>query len=99
MRNWAIAGIAIALLAGSAGSKAIGATYTSVKEVCLFSPTVPPANSTLAIQSLGDGTHGPDYGYDLVRDFKTGFTSQARTPSGVTRSSAITPIAISLSGI
>jgi hypothetical protein len=101
MRNWAIGGIAITLLTGSASSMALGATYISVKEVCLFSPTMPPANSTLAIQSIGEGAfHGPDYGYDFVRDLKTGFAGQASTgPGGIIGSSAVATAAISLKGI
>lgn len=83
MRNWAFVGVAIALFAGSAWAEPIATTYKSVKEVCLFSPTVPPANSTLAIQSVGEGTfHGPDHGYDFVRDFKTGFVGQGPAASG-----------------
>ena len=84
MRNWAFVGVAIALFAGSAWAEPNAATtYKSVKEVCLFSPTVPPANSTLAIQSVGEGTfHGSDHGYDFVRDFKTGFVGQGPAASG-----------------
>ena len=67
MRTWAIAGVAIALLPGSA----VGGAYRSVKEVCLFSPTVPPADSALAIRSMGAD-------YDFVREFKTGLARVTR---------------------
>ena len=101
MRNWAIAGVVIALLAGSVSSKAVETTYKGVKEVCLFSPTVPPANSALAIQSIGEETfQRPDYGYDFVHDFDAGFAGRAPTASRtIIGSPAIATAAISLRGI
>ena len=86
MRTWAIAGVVIALLPGSA----ICAAYRSVKEVCLFSPTVPPADSALAIRSMGDD-------YDFVREFKTGLASKAPNASKGLASATIATI--SLKGI
>ena len=87
MRNWAIAGVAIALLPGSA----VGAAYKSVQEICLFSPTVLPADSALAIRSLGSD-------YDFVRQFKTGLAG--KTPSASKGGAAmIATTTISLKGI
>ena len=87
MRIWAIAGVAIALLPGSA----VGATYQSVKEVCLFSATVLPADSELAIRSVGTD-------YDFVREFKTGLAGKASSAT-VGGASMIATATISLKGL
>ena len=88
MRNWAIAGVAIALLPGSA----VGAAYKSVKEICLFSPTVLPADSALAIRSLGTD-------YDFVHEFKTGLAGKAPNASREGASAMIATATITLKDI
>ena len=88
MRNWAIAGVAIAFLPGSA----VGEAYQSIDRVCLFSPNVPPADSTLAIRSVGTN-------YDFVREFKTGFAGKAPNASNEVASTMTTTATISLKGI
>jgi hypothetical protein len=92
MRNLAIAGVAIALLTGSASSKVAESTYQSVKEVCLFSPTVPPADSSLAIRNMGTD-------YDFVREFKTGLAGKAPNASKGGASAMIATATLSLKGI
>jgi hypothetical protein len=73
MRIWTLAGIAIALLSGSASAQT-DVAYRSVQEICLFSPFLAPADSPLALRTLkpfGD-TAGGD---DRLDDFKISLAS------------------------
>jgi hypothetical protein len=94
MRNWAIAGLAVALLPGSASA----VTYKSIKEVCLFSSTLPPADSPLASGALGAlAIRNGDY--DFVREAKTGLAGKARESSDGVAGSVVSTSLISLKGI
>jgi hypothetical protein len=104
MRNWTVAVITIitiTLPAGSVWSKTIDAKYKSIREVCLFSPTLTPANSPLAIQSMGEEIFdASDYSDDLMRDFEKGFAAPTSTTSiGLVGAPAIATQTISLKGI
>ena len=101
IRKCVTAGVVIAFVAGSAPSEAVETTYKSVKEVCLFSPTVPPANSALAVQNMGGGTFDrANSGYELLRDFEAQFAGQAPVPSGtIIGRPATATAAIFLNGI
>jgi hypothetical protein len=88
MRNWALVGVAAALLPGCA----FGATYKGVKEVCLFSPTLLPADSALAITSIG-----PDY--DFVHGFRAGSEGRAANGSKELAGGSIATTTMFLKGI
>ena len=68
MRNGTAAGIVVVLLCGSAWAQN-SAAYRTVREICLFSSFLAPAESPIALRSFD--IFGDTAGYDLVHDFET----------------------------
>jgi hypothetical protein len=67
MRNSVIAGIGVAVLAGNAWASP-DAVYRTVDQICLFSPTLSPAESPVGVQNLGRARLSglaSVFGYDL----------------------------------
>lgn len=89
MRNWKTAGIAIALLCGSAWAKT-DSDYRSVQEICLFSPFLAPAESPVALRSLdlfGDAANGYDFVHDIA------MAPATRSDAAIFRSARGAPVA------
>ena len=96
MRNWVIVGIGFALLAGNGWAKP-SAVYRTVEQICLFSPTLSPAESPVGIQILGLGRpYSIAYGYrDNFQMRSARQVSNWSTLGGITKSrviAAVTPL-------
>jgi hypothetical protein len=82
-------GMGLALLAESALANS-SPPYRTLREVCLFSPTLAPAESPVGLQSLGMKNSIGGLGDDnFVRDFKTKFGGQAGNTFGAIMSAAL----------